>query len=129
MQLDMQMGMGICITQVMKPCARSIFPRVEKWLNTSEHQRALEWVAARKKMDRYRAMIDFVCMEIFTELRPSCWRYYDGRGPRLKELLPPENILMREEVLLRAVEHAYALFCEQRKTSWSDFRFEVFRAA
>jgi hypothetical protein len=102
------------------------FPRVE-WLGDSDHQKALEWVARRKNMDRYRSRVDFVCMEVFPELQYGRWRYYRDEGPPLRELLEPEDIARREQVLLCALAYAYATFKENRRVSWTRFRCEALR--
>ncbi|MFA6006993.1 MAG: hypothetical protein WC764_04700, partial [Candidatus Paceibacterota bacterium] len=88
-------------------------------------QSALEYVAARKNMNVYHSMVDFLFCELYPKWRGSCMRFYLGRGPLLKELLGSEQIEDFDKKLTTALTVARTLFREQRCNSWSRYRFEV----
>lgn len=104
-------------------CTQTIFPEVEVWLKTqSDRRRALEYVAARKNMNRYRSVIDFLFCEIFVEWRRACFRYYQGSGPQLRFEISEELREIYVRVLLMALQRAYDDFCGSRRRSWTAFR-------
>ena len=111
--------------QVVGGATRSIFPQVEEMLNNNEYQRALKFVAARKKMNRYWSMIDFLFCELHPEWRIACRRFYSDNGPQLKDLITPEQLVKFNERLLKAIEVAHDLFCEQRRKNWGWYRKQV----
>ena len=107
-----------------------VFPEVEAWLLAkSDHQNALRYVSASKKMNRYRSMIDFLFCEIFIDYSHACFKFYRGNGPQLREMATVEEIARFNAVLLKALAIAYDAFCEQRILSWTKFRLQVLQAA
>ena len=128
------MGYALIQTQVQElpiiddeAACGSIFPKVEDFLNMkSDHQNALKYVAARKNMDRYRCMIDFLFCEFFGKrFVASCFRYYDDEGPQLKELIAEEDRKRMELILVFALSRAYRYFCDKRRASWVSFVCET----
>jgi hypothetical protein len=118
------------IFEVTGGCTTSVFPHAEKFLLASgDHQNALRYVAARKKMEVYRSMIDFLFCEIYREYRSACFKYYAGEGPPLRESSSREQIREWEEVLLHALKMALKVHGEKRRLSWVAFRSEVIRLA
>ncbi len=112
--------------QIVGGATHFIFPQVEAMLLESEdYQRALEFVAARKKINRYRSVIDFLFCELHPEWRMACRRFYAGNGPQLKDQITPEQLVEFNKRLLKAIEVAYDLFCEQRRKSWGWYREQV----
>ena len=108
----------------------SIFPRAESWLLAdSDHQHGLEYVARRKNQERYHSMMDFLFCELFVKYRQDCFRYYEGKGPLLKEMISREEIKWCDAILLKALKTAHQAFCKQRKMTWTSFRQEVLGAA
>lgn len=104
----------------------SIFPQVEALLiGKADYQRALEYVAARKKMDMYESVMDFLFCELHPEWRLACRRFYAGNGPMLKDQITAEQLMIFNERLLKALEVAYDLFCEHRRGSWGWYRQRV----
>ena len=104
----------------------SIFPQVEALLlGSGDYQRALEFVAARKQMKRYRSVIDFLSCEIHPRWRMACRRFYSGNGPLLKEMIEPHELIVFNGRLLKAIEVAHDLFCEKRRQSWDRYREQV----
>ncbi len=108
----------------------TIFRLTETWLfEDDDHQRGLEYVARRKNMEKYHSMMDFLFCEIFTKYRKDCFRYYEDKGPLLKEMISQEQIERYDAILLEAVKIAYQAFCEERKVTWGWFRSEVLKLA
>ena len=106
----------------------SIFPEVEKWLQVStDRQRALEWVAARKRMDRYKSIIDFLFVETFDHFRPACLAYYADKGPPLKDMITVANREKFSRTLLLVLQVAYDAFCAERRVTWGWTRDEELR--
>lgn len=112
--------------QVSGGATESIFPQAEAILIADvDYQHALEFVAARKKMERYVSMIDFLFCELYPEWRMSCRRFYAGNGPQLKDQITPEQLVRYNERLLKALEVAHGLFCKKRHESWTSYRSMV----
>jgi len=124
-RMEMRLAM-IQSLQIVGGATQSIFPQVEAMLlGSGDYQRALEFVAARKKMDRYYSVIDFLFCELHPEWRMACRRFYAGNGPQLKDQITPEQLVEFNERLLKAIEVAHDLFCEQRRKSWGWYREQV----
>ena len=101
---------------------RSIFHYTEMVLNyNTDIMNALKYVAARKKMDRYKSIMDFLFCEIFTGWIFHCRRFYNGEGPPLRDTLSKEQIEKYDLMLMQALEVAYRLFQEDRCKSWKQF--------
>jgi len=112
--------------QMVGGATQSIFPQVEALLlGSSDYQRALEYVAARKNMEKYRSAMDFLFCELHPKWRMACQRYYADSGPQLKDQISPEQLVEFNERLIKALEVAYELFCEQRRKSWGWYREQV----
>ncbi len=105
--------------------SESIFPELDALLLDTEYQKALQFVAARKEMDRYRSMVDFLVSEVFTEFRPDAFAFYRGKGPQLRFLVTEKERACCERLLVKGLEIAYEAFCKQRQLSWESFRREV----
>jgi hypothetical protein len=131
--------MGMMLSQAMAQkmeisggATHSIFPAVESVLtNSTEMWKSLEFVAARKNMDRYQSAMDFIFCEIWIQYRRPCMRYYDD--PR-EELMLKNQITVRQRtqfelVMLQALQVAHEAMCEKRRLSWEKFRIEVLRLA
>ncbi len=108
----------------------TIFPKTESMLlDNLDCQRALEYVAARKRMDAYRSMIDFMFCELYSEWRMSCKRFYAGNGPQLKDQITDQQIEYFDNKLVKALQVALGLFREQRCKSWVKFKHALRLAA
>jgi len=104
----------------------SIFPEVEAYFDAdSDRRKGLEYVAARKDMDRYHSVMDFLFCESFTQHRAACLRFYDDEGKPLRDLISEEKRAEYAAHLLYIVEQAHAWYSEKRRQSWSAFRSEV----
>ena len=105
---------------------QTIFPEVEMLLlNESDYHHALRFVAARKKTDLYRSVIDFLFCELHPSWRLSCRRFYNDKGPPLIELIDPDELITCTKRLLKALEVAKQLFHEERCKNWTWFRAQV----
>jgi hypothetical protein len=131
------MSMSCCLSCELKQeldltggMTNSVFPLVEKWLfDEGDHQEALDFVAARKNQDRYHSVMDFLFCEIFVKYRWSCSQYYEHDGKKLAEIISEQQRQEYQDVLMKAVQHAYAIFKEKRVMYWVKFRCEVFSLA
>jgi hypothetical protein len=90
--------------------------------NSSDLQHALEYVAAKKKIERYQSVMDFLFCELFPIWRFHCFRFYNDAGPPLREQAKPEQLAIYDAQLAVALNVAYKLFCEQRCKSWGFYR-------
>ncbi len=109
--------------QVFEGLTQSVFPRTEKKLNRLEYQRALQYIACRKNVDRYWDVLDFLFCEIFTEFRPHCFKFYKDNGPRLIYMVPAARI-KAYDLVLSEIFLEFLLMCHEHKArlSWHDFR-------
>lgn len=106
----------------------SIFPEIEMWLQVAtDRQRALEWVAARKRMDRYESVMDFLFCETFEHFRSVCLAYYKRTGPQLKETITVAQRERFARTLLVVLQIAYDAFCAERRVTWGWTRDEAIR--
>jgi hypothetical protein len=105
---------------------QSIFPIAEAWLlDCGDHQMALQYVAHKKKMDRYCSMMDFLFCELFIRYRNECFRFYEGGGKPLKELISEAQRQDFQRTLIAALLHAYRVWRKRRKLDWVKFRWEI----
>ena len=98
----------------------SLFVKTEEKLNEIEYQKALEYVAKKKNMSKYRDMIDFLFCELFQQWKNPCFKFYEEEGPRLKDhLIIPQVIKSYDEVLSNvALEIAKLIMEQQRREFW-----------
>lgn len=104
---------------------QSIFPRVDHALKNTDTQRALEFVASRKRMNRYRSLVDFLFCELFTEWQEDCQQFYAGEGCQLRERIRSEFRSGYEVVMLHALDVAHQRLEEKRRGNWCDYAVEV----
>lgn len=122
--------MGCSLMLQIKQClalvggaTESLFPQVEALLlGETDYQEALEYVAARKKMDRYHSVIDFIFCELHPEWRMSCRRYYEGNGQQLCGQITTVQLMEYNRRLLKALEVARETFAEKRRENWTSYR-------
>ena len=50
---------------------QSVFPMVEKFLRTGKNMEALRLVSAKKNVEKYKCVIDFLFCELFTQWKNS----------------------------------------------------------
>jgi len=108
--------------------SQTVFPMVEDYLSEScDRQNALETIAGKSRMNRYKCVVDMVFAEIFQgEWREHCFRYYKNEGPPLREMISDETRTKMEAIILVTVIRAYKLFCDKRRMTWPSFRQYVF---
>jgi hypothetical protein len=129
----MRVAQELTLTQCLKltgGSTDSIFPEVEALLSaSSEYQKALDYAAKRKNANKYRSVIDFLCMELFPHLKAGCFRFYlTGKKP-LREIITESQRVQIAWHMLQALVIAYAAFCEDRRLSWTQLRKETLNAA
>lgn len=106
----------------------SIFVQAEQLLNEDgDFWFALEFVAARKKMDSYRSVIDFLFVEIAVGAWLSrCKAYYDGRSKKqVIDWLTQEEIDCWDLIIVNALNKAVEWFRQKREDTWTQFRLTV----
>lgn len=107
----------------------SIFPEVEAaLLGNLDYQRAIEFMIPNKTMGWYRSTMDLLFCELHPKYRASCRTYYVNKGPMLKDLITVDEWVEYNSRLLKALEVAHDLFCEQRQMWWGWYRRRVERA-
>jgi len=108
----------------------TIFPMVEVWLQgTSKHWYALEAVASRKHMSRYRSIVDFVFVELFPKWRPACFRFYEDRGPLLRHLIMESQREVYEREMLLFLQVAFESVRQGYHWNWTQTMREAQRLA
>ncbi|MBI4138711.1 hypothetical protein HY479_00995 [Candidatus Uhrbacteria bacterium] len=126
------LGMVLEMRCTMQPHTSSVFPHTERLLGSEgDYQKSLEFVASRKKMERYQDVIDFLFCELVIGMRRHCMRYYNGEGPPLRELsiATSERLLLWDAFLMGALEVARAALEQKRRLSWSQYKEFVLAAS
>ena len=124
------LGFRLTMTQSFELATGNCFPEVEKWLNKdSDHWNAIQHVARRKNQDNYHDVLDFMFCEIFTTYRHSCFKFYEGEGEALIELISESDRKYYEWALLNAINHAYEIWNDDRRMSWKAFREVILSVA
>lgn len=127
--MSLSQSFQVALTQALQVAGgmtSSIFPQAEALLiDSTEHVQALEFIGARKNMDRYESVMDFLFCEIFPQFRWSCFRYYREEGPPLRDTITVEQLVFFSQALLVALDMAYDIFSEQRRVSWNWYANEV----
>lgn len=120
------------LIQALQLCGgmtESIFPQVEAWLLVeTDHQKALLVLDDKDCRLNYHSMMDFLFCELFPAYKKICKKFYDGNGKPLRDLISVQEVLLYNDVLLKALEVAYKLFRAARVVSWSSYRVEVARS-
>ena len=128
--MHLSCSMMLCVQQslaLIGGATESIFPQVEALLlSNTDYQDALQYVASRKNMDRYRSMMDFLFCELFPEWKASCFRFYENEGPALREQISIEEILHYNNKLLKAMDVAIELF-KTRETEYFNGGWKCYR--
>ena len=103
----------------------SVFPQIDALLGgETDYQEALEYVAARKKMDRYRSVVDFF-LRAASRVANGVSRYYAGNGSQLRERISAVQLAEYNKRLLGALEVARGSFAQKRRESWKAYRGRV----
>jgi hypothetical protein len=102
----------------------SLFKRTAMLLREREYQKSLQFVASKKKMERYLDMIDFLFCELVVGFRDRCMRYYAGDGLPLREApeATPEQIAAWDIFLASSLHVAHEALEQDRRLTWSQLR-------
>lgn len=104
----------------------SIFPRTEKMLTKiTAYMKALKYVASRKKMDRYRSVVDFLFCELNPAWKSSCQKFYDEEGPQMKDLITERRAKEFDRMLVEALNLAHTLSVDRRRLKWAEYHMLV----
>jgi hypothetical protein len=107
--------------QITGGATESIFPEVENLLFSGDYYKALAHVAARKSMDKYRSVMDFLFCELHQEWRSACQRFYSGQGQPLRELISETERQFFNNRLLTALNIAHEEYMLQCHISWGQY--------
>lgn len=119
-----RMSLSLCY-RLERPMSESIFVEMQAMLEDTEYQKALNYVAGRKNMDRYQSIGDFLFSELMGgKWKAACFRYYEGNGCLIKDdpRVTKEMIVEWDKQICLALETAYSDMDEERTRSWTDFR-------
>ena len=95
------------MVMILEDMTESVFKKTEEYLHKfPKVKKKILHIARRKKIHRYRCFMDFLSMEIFTALKESCWQFYNGKGPSLKNLYSKVVLDWMDSALLCAVKLA-----------------------
>jgi len=109
-QKQLQVSGGLC---------RSVFPRLNEWLDSdSDHLEILRELATEATLE-YRSIADLIFCETFRDHQEACQAFYEGRGKPLRELYGQKELAMFERGLLFACHTAYKQFKANRFRSWA----------
>uniref|UniRef100_A0A6M3KZG6 Uncharacterized protein n=1 Tax=viral metagenome TaxID=1070528 RepID=A0A6M3KZG6_9ZZZZ len=103
----------------------TVFPRSEKYLSDIDHMMALQYLASKKRYDRYRSIMDFVFCELFPHWKPYCFAFYREKEKRLKDIMKKDELVRYDRRILIALTKAYNWYCDKREQSWSGFMNEI----
>ena len=130
--MEMSLGQVLRLGQDMELCqsltggwTRSIFPKVEMWLEEdSDRWKALRFIGSKKSMERYRSVVDYLYAQVFPERRAEVFRFYlsGDEAHMAKELITVRGRAVMEAKLLIALEVAYQLWVDNRAASWKQVR-------
>lgn len=110
------------------PITDSIFIQSENLLESDgDYHSALEFVAARKKMNNYRSIMDFLFVEVATgPWYARCMSFYKGTSTKTaSDWLTEEEIEIWDAKLVVLLNVAVEWFRQRRKESWTQFRLQV----
>src|SRR5437660_8263307 len=91
-------------------------------------QDAVRFIARRKNMMKYHSMMDFLFCEIFLQYRNACFKFYEGAGPRLMEMITPPQWRYFNKALLVGAELA-SQNSQNRGMTWKSFREQTLQLA
>ncbi len=122
--LRQKQDIELCIA-LLGGCTKTIFPKVEQWLEEdSDRWKALRYIGSKKSMERYRSVVDYLFAQVFPERRHEVFRYYLSNSDEhlLKECITVNDRAVMEGKLLIALEVAYQFWCQKRAASWHQVR-------
>jgi len=101
----------------------TIFKKAENCL--SEYEEAVLKLSKRKKVDKYKSLMDFLFCEVFPNWKYPCHLYYQERGDQLSQTLEEKEVKQYDAYLMGIVLSAKD--CCDDKISWGDF-VSIFRS-
>jgi len=99
--------------------SESVFPKGEAWLQQDDHENALRVLAQSRPAQGYRSVIDFLFCTVFPWQQQACQRFYDDKGPALRDASTDGQLAAYERWLLAVLEGAHAEWCKDRRRSWT----------
>jgi len=124
-------GQGPCLMlmqRVCLPATLSIFPQVEAILeNDEDYLLAIYSLAKRKRIDRYRNIIDFLFCELNPQHSKFCFDFYRGGDVNLHDRLTAEEVVHYNEQLLSLLKFALKHYEKGGHISWKELKREFFQ--
>ena len=105
--------------QTQGGASRSLFPAVEKVLNSSETQKML-FGDDLISTNAYESLMDALFCELFVEWQEACEAYYTDDGPPLRAVISDEERQGYEAALVAFVElvRFYRMLGEEHSLRW-----------
>jgi hypothetical protein len=136
---ELMLGLSLTVFQAMEVCVElkikltggwttSIFPAVERWLNEDgDRWKALKHLDPKGSMGRYRSVVDYLYASVIPTKRAEIFRFYvSGKTSDMAgSILTMNERNVMEAQMLIALEIAYQLWCEKRRSSWRQVRATV----
>ncbi len=115
------------------PATDSMFPKVDDMLKSTDYQKALKYVAHRKKIQNYRSLVDFLFCEVDayqyvcfnSSWKRLCRDFYENKGPRLRFLINEQERSQYEKKLIVALAVAHKMFVVKKRRRWGSYVDEV----
>jgi hypothetical protein len=98
---------------------RSVFPRVEAWLDEDGDRYEVVRALLDQTEVEYRSAIDLLFCETFRQQRAACLSFYQRKGKPLRKLYGTVELRMFERGLLYACRIAYERFVSDRLGRWA----------
>lgn len=84
----------------------SVFTETRKAIDLLGMEKFLDHIATRAM---YKSIPDYLLCSLYPEYERYCQKYYDGNGPKLVNMMKPDQIQKIDVVLAQAVLHLYKL--------------------
>jgi len=110
--------------ELRPPMCETALPKLTELLDNKLYELAVRVMAWNKDIDRYANLVDFMFVEVLTTWRYACFRYYDGKGPNLKNhpKVTEEMLSTWDDQLCSCVLSAYeCAFDRSHSGSWTRF--------
>jgi len=92
---------------------------VDRFLQHESNLHRVNRVAHRESsFGEYQSLIDFLLVELMSDFRPPCVRFYEGKGKLLKDLYSTEKISEIDQALANILE----VLISQYWKNWQEFK-------
>ena len=121
-----KMSHKLSISLVIGGATESIFWEAETLLlSSTDYWEALQYVASKRDMNKYRSVMDFLFIETHPEWREHCFRFYRDKGPALRYDITPEQRFQGSCDLVATLAVAHAKWMNGLLISWGQLTEEA----